>query len=333
MSWWVCAHLILTHLFVFSLPKCVYSEWDTDFVEDANSIPSIEIKLAPPQNPLPQVAHAIDKLETRRIQMEEGMMAQLEDKFNETLVESRDNIKQIIKQQFAIFEEKDMESIILSIIDNNRKLYRKKHENLKAPSFLLLGEEVVPSSVRVMMGSVNMPDPIIKTKMEQIEQSRSYDEIQTFHQQSAELGQLSNVTLIELERALAMQLKPYTSILEIYKANNNRSQATAENTAAPTFIQTGAFGLPTTKQLNVKIGQSEDPYPTVEDYVMNMEKKRDAAERNERNTALAMYLKLVKAQHEMIRDELRAATSAIISRYGGIVDESTKKQVRQHTHH
>nr|BAN65028.1 41K blood stage antigen precursor 41-3 [Babesia bovis] len=106
----------------------VYSEWDTDFVEDANSIPSIEIKLAPPQNPLPQVAHAIDKLETRRIQMEEGMMAQLEDKFNETLVESRDNIKQIIKQQFAIFEEKDMESIILSIIDNNRKLYRKKHE-------------------------------------------------------------------------------------------------------------------------------------------------------------------------------------------------------------
>ncbi|GFE53825.1 blood stage antigen 41-3 precursor, putative [Babesia ovis] len=332
----IIAYMYMDAQFIYKptyLPQ-VYAEWDTDFVEDANTIPSIEIKLAPPQNPLPQVAHAIDKLEARRIQMEEGMMAKLEDKFNETLVDSRESIKQIINQQLAIFNNSELKASILSTLDNNKKRYKKTHEHDQAPSFLQLGEGVVPSSVRVMMGDVDIPDPIIKTKMEEIEQSRSYEEIQTFHQQSDELEQLTNVTLIELERALKIQLQPYIAQIEMSMSSHSTSAepAVSHVQKAPVFLQTNAFALPNTKQLNVKIGQSEDPYPTVEDYVMNMEKKRDAAERNEKNTVLAMYLKLVKAQHEMIRDELRAATSNIISQYGGIIDESTKQEIRGHTH-
>ncbi|CDR95670.1 41K blood stage antigen precursor 41-3, putative [Babesia bigemina] len=372
----VCAYISgvrLPSLFQQMCKSNVFAEWDTDFVEDSKSIPSIEIKLSPPENPLPQVSHEIDKLEARRVQMEEGMMAKLEDKFNETLVDSRDKIRQIITQQLDLFNDERLKTIVRTV-DTKKESHLKSHmyefvsfnlnESLrlpKAPSFIEIGEQVVPSSVRVMMGEVDVPDPAIKTKMEQIEQSRSYEEVQVFNQQSDELEQLTNVTLIgrlpavrsnmllELERALKLQLKPYIAQLEVgwlicdnvdlnlqlYQAQAHTPstpRAQRQPKQAPAFIQTYAYPLPNTKQLNVKIGQSEEPYPTVEDYVMNMEKKRDAAERNERNTVLTMYLKLVKAQHEMIRDELRVATSNIISQYGGIIDATTTQAIRKHRH-
>ncbi|GBE59586.1 blood stage antigen 41-3, putative [Babesia ovata] len=317
-----------------SLSRCVFAEWDTDFVEDSKSIPSIEIKLSPPENPLPQVSYEIDKLEARRVQMEEGMMAKLEDKFNETLVDSRDKIKQIVNQQLDIFNDERLKTIVRTV-DTKKESHLKSQTLPKAPSFIEIGENIVPSSVRVMMGEVDIPDPAIKTKMEQIEQSRSYEEIQVFNQQSDEMEQLTNVTLIELERALKLQLKPYLTQIELYQAQTHTTsapRAQLQPKQAPAFIQTYAYPLPNTKQLNVKIGQSEEPYPTVEDYVMNMEKKRDAAERNERNTVLTMYLKLVKAQHEMIRDELRIATSNIISQYGGIIDATTTQEIRKRHH-
>ncbi|KAK1934815.1 41K blood stage antigen precursor 41-3 [Babesia divergens] len=346
----VCTHLCGTHCLTINR-MCelanVYGEWDTEFVRTSKTIPSIEIKLSPPEDPLPQVSHTIDHLETRRIQMEEEMMAKLEDRFNETLVESRDKIKQIIQQvpsyliyvaiyvqQFEIFSDESLKASIIAAMDTKHVSHEKSQKPADAPSFLQLGESVVPSSVRVLMGDVDIPDPIIKTKMEQIEQSRNYEEIQVFHQQADELEQLTNVTLIELEKALKMQLVPYVTQVEKNKHQTHHTETHKEihTIQAPIFLETNAAVLPNTKQLNVKIGQSEEPYPTVEDYVMNMEKKRDAAERNERNTVLAMYLKLVKAQHEMIRDELRSATSKIISQYGGIIDGATKHQLRTHAH-
>ncbi|KAK1441974.1 hypothetical protein BgAZ_400040 [Babesia gibsoni] len=292
-------------------------------------MPSIEIKLSPPENPLPQVSHTIDNLEERRLQVEREMMAKLEDRFNETLVDSRDKIKQIIDQQFSILYDEELRTSILEAIDRKKSSPKKKNGHIVAPSFLQTDEMVVPSSVRVMMTDVEAPDPTIKPKMEQIEQSRTYEEIQMFHQQADEFEQLTNVTLIELENSLKLQLEPYVAHMEKMRSQTYHG-GNAHTTSAASFLQVEEHDFLNPKQLNVKIGQSDDPYPTVEDYVMNMEKRRDAAERNERNTVLAMYLKLVKAQHEIIRDELRSATSKIISHYGGSVDEATKHQIRRH---
>lgn len=210
----MCARIFAVHIAIL-LTGCVYGEWDTEFVRTSKTIPSIEIKLSPPEDPLPQVSHTIDNLEARRIQMEEEMMAKLEDRFNETLVESRDKIKQIIQQQFEIFSDESLKASIIAAMDTKHPSHEKSQKPAVAPSFLQLGESVVPSSVRVLMGDVDIPDPIIKTKMEQIEQSRNYEEIQVFHQQADELEQLTNVTLIELEKALKMQLVPYVTQVEV----------------------------------------------------------------------------------------------------------------------
>ncbi|KAK2197406.1 hypothetical protein BdWA1_000406 [Babesia duncani] len=306
-----------THIVLFVLVANVRADWDSEFIEDSHTIPSIEVKLSPPENPLPQVQEEIDKLEKHRIRLEEGMQAKLQDVFNETLVESRDKIAKIINDALSIFEQENLLKNIALISRKKRAsvkfvnllLYKARHLSL-----LQLNEKIIPSSVRVMMTESQPPDPVIKEKMDQIEQVRNDEEIQIFHQQSQELGQLSQVTFIELGKALQLQLNPYL----MDESNLKRRTPGQGNAKAPVFFQLASGMVPNAKQLNVKIGQSETPYPTVEDLVMNMEKRRDAAEQAQRTEALQMYLKLVKAQHEMIREQLHVTTAKILAEYSAL---------------
>ncbi|XP_954310.1 uncharacterized protein TA20755 [Theileria annulata] len=303
----------------------VWGFWETDFVKDSKSMPSIEIKLAPPENPLPQVEEEIKLLESNRIELEEGMMSRLEQEYNNALMNSREKIKTVINDSLSVFDNKELIAELLS-----KYAHKNDKSKFNGVSFLQTDEAYVPSSVRVMMSEVDPPDPSIKEKMDQIEQARNDEEIQAFYQESKEFEQLTQVTLIELQKMLQLQLNPY--LIETEKLKTAFKQFDQRNTLnmnhnytnPVSFLQTQAEDLSEKRQLNVKIGQSDIPYPTVEDYVMNMEKKRDVSEKLARNKILNMYLNLMKAQHEMIADELHQAVSRVISQYSGIVEEANK---------
>ncbi|UKJ87894.2 tRNA delta (2)-isopentenylpyrophosphate transferase [Theileria orientalis] len=311
-------------------PPWVLGFWETGFVKDSKSMPSIEIKLAPPENPLPQVENEVKLLESNRVELEEGMMSRLEQEYNNALMTSRERIKNLINDSLSVFDNKELIVELLSKYTHKSK--NKNHVTTKYQSnnvsFLQMDEAYVPSSVRVMMSEVEPPDPAIKEKMEQIEQARNDEEIHAFYQEAQEFEQLTQVTLIELQKMLQLQLNPYLmeteKINQAYQESLHNNQQDHVNPVS--FIQTQAMDLSQIRQLNVKIGQSEVPYPTVDDFVMNMEKKRDVAEKSARNRILNMYLNLMKAQHEMIADELHVAVSRIISQYSGIVEEANKGQ-------
>ncbi|UKK00306.2 tRNA delta (2)-isopentenylpyrophosphate transferase [Theileria orientalis] len=311
-------------------PPWALGFWETGFVKDSKSMPSIEIKLAPPENPLPQVENEVKLLESNRVELEEGMMSRLEQEYNNALMTSRERIKNLINDSLSVFDNKELIVELLSKYTHKSK--NKNHVNTKFQSnnvsFIQMDEAYVPSSVRVMMSEVEPPDPAIKEKMEQIEQARNDEEIHAFYQEAQEFEQLTQVTLIELQKMLQLQLNPYLmeteKIKQAYQESLHNNQQNYVNPVS--FIQTQAVDLSQIRQLNVKIGQSEVPYPTVDDFVMNMEKKRDVAEKSARNRILNMYLNLMKAQHEMIADELHVAVSRIISQYSGIVEEANKGQ-------
>lgn len=322
-------------LFFLLISKNVTSFWSKEFVKNSKTMPSIEIKLSPPENPLPQVEEEIHQLESNRVELEDGMMTKIEEEYNNALLESKKRIKEVIEDNLSLFNDKEVMAMLLS---RATKFEREKpKDGAKGQiSFIQLDHEVIPSSVRVMMSDVDEPDPIIKEKMDQIEQARNDQEIQMFYQESKELEGLTEITLTELERAIKIQLNPYLAQIEEmgdhHVKNTNHVESKNESPkgqGAPSFIETQANVLPNLQQLNVKIGQSETPYPTVDDYVMNMEKKRDAAERAGRNRVLNMYMDLTKAQHEMIKDELHAALSKVITQYGGVIDEEYRKSLLQ----
>nr|PVC53509.1 tRNA delta (2)-isopentenylpyrophosphate transferase [Theileria orientalis] len=300
-------------------PPWVLGFWETDFVKDSKSMPSIEIKLAPPENPLPQVENEVKLLESNRVELEEGMMSRLEQEYNNALMTSRERIKNLINDSLSVFDNKELIVELLSKYAHKSK--NKNHVNTKLVlhflktafrfqlnnvSFLQMDEAYVPSSVRVMvmcminihfqMSEVEPPDPAIKEKMEQIEQARNDEEIHAFYQEAQEFEQLTQVTLIELQKMLQLQLNPYLMETEkVKQAYHESLHNNQQNYVNPvSFIQTQAMDLSQIRQLNVKIGQSEVPYPTVDDFVMNMEKKRDVAEKSARNRILNMYLNLMK---------------------------------------
>ncbi|AFZ80122.1 hypothetical protein BEWA_029730 [Theileria equi strain WA] len=343
MCRFVCNHkcVRLFILLVFYSLKNVASYWNKEFVKDSKTMPSIEIKLSPPENPLPQVEDEIHLLESNRIELEEGMMTKMEEEYNTALLESKKRIKEVIEESLRVFNDKELMAVLLSNATHFEKEVKKHSNNGEngQVSFIQLDHEVIPSSVRVMMSDVDEPDPIIKEKMDQIEQARNDQEIQMFYQESKEMEELTEITLTELEKALKIQLNPYLALMEEMGGHvrNHHTESSKNvhvnagnqkrNQGAPSFIETQAEPLSNLQQLNVKIGQSDTPYPTVDDYVMNMEKKRDAAERAGRNRVLNMYMNLTKAHHEMIKEELHVALSKIMSQYGGVIDEAYKKSL------
>ncbi|PFH35537.1 putative blood stage antigen 41-3 precursor [Besnoitia besnoiti] len=82
----------------------------------------------------------------------------------------------------------------------------------------------------------------------------------------------------------------------------------------------------TKRQLNVRVTQSDKAYPTVDELVSDMQKKRDATERLERMKILELQLKLLKAQDEMIKDALHTSVARVLAQYAPAV-EAVKAEV------
>lgn len=61
-------------------------------------------------------------------------------------------------------------------------------------------------------------------------------------------------------------------------------------------------------------------YPTIDELVMQMQKRRDISEQLERQKILELQMKLLKAQSEMIKDALHFSISRIIAQYSPIVE-------------
>ncbi|CEM32289.1 unnamed protein product [Vitrella brassicaformis CCMP3155] len=100
-----------------------------------------------------------------------------------------------------------------------------------------------------------------------------------------------------------------TSFIEIQHAS--RANASSASSLNPLSKLGGLLE----SQLNVKVTQSDQPYPTVDELVADMEKRRDVAERLERMKILELELKLMKAENDMIKDALRSALSRVMAQY------------------
>lgn len=74
------------------------------------------------------------------------------------------------------------------------------------------------------------------------------------------------------------------------------------------------------EQLNVKIAASDKVYPTVDQLVDDMQKRRDATERLIREHIFGLQIKLMQAEFEMIKDTLHTAVARVLALYGSMVD-------------
>nr|CEL67993.1 TPA: 41-3 antigen, putative [Neospora caninum Liverpool] len=351
--------------------KLYDSQWPIPFKQNAQTLPSIEVKLAPPEDALPQVTGEIQLLERARMRLEEGLMAKLEDEYNRQLDNSQIQISGAVERAMRVFNSPNiLRSAVKSSMTPlttasaappqflqvqarkdtvpNKVTHSEVKEHVNGPipvasavsatSFLETADPL--PSVKVELTGVKEPSPQIKEKMDEIEELRTDEETRMFQQAISEFEQLTKITVQELEKNIQIQMNPFlvdTETVGIAIHEQLSGTAPASRTLAflekcqelrtryPDFkvecpqgketetvdrqasflelSETAAteqnstlIGSETEKQLNVKVTQSDKPYPTVDELVSDMQKKRDATERLERMKILELQLKLLKTK-------------------------------------
>merc|ERR1719171_178654 len=265
--------------------------WPIPYEASPDTLPNIEVHLAPPVHPLPQVAAEIQVLDKMRERSEEEKMSQLEFAFNAALENAKRQIGEVVGAAMKVFDDP-----------------RVWKNVAKTGSFLRLRQQpnsAEEPSVRVKALAAAPPDPAIKIKIDQLEEQRGAAEALMLDVAIAEMGELTKIAVAELEKQLQLQLEPW-----LVGSGSLLHSRVRQVPGSPE-------GLP--KQLNVRVGASDVPYPTIASLVQDMETRRDTAENLLRQRILELELKLLKAENVMIKDALSAAVGRVLATYGAVV--------------
>lgn len=248
--------------------------------------PIIDIRLAPPANPQPEVNAEIQALEKARDSMEQEKAAKLEAAYNAALEGAKVKIGDVVSSTMRFMDTPS---------------------TLRPASFLALrsrtGAGKGSSTVRVKVLSIPPPDASIKSKLDAIEAQRTGIEAQMLDQAVQEMGKLTEVVVGELKTNLQMQM----SALELSSLRS--FLYTKEREIPGVAVPEGL-----SSQLNVRVGSSEAAYPTIAGLAQDMETRRDTAEHLERQRILELQLKLLEAENEYIKQALQGAIGSFLAK-------------------
>merc|ERR1719169_161338 len=79
--------------------------WPIPYEASPDTLPNIEVPLAPPVHPLPQVAAEIQALDKMRERSEEEKMSQLEFAFNAALENAKRQIGEAVGTALRVFDD------------------------------------------------------------------------------------------------------------------------------------------------------------------------------------------------------------------------------------
>merc|ERR1719263_762710 len=226
-----------------------------------------------------------------RERSEEEKISQLEFAFNAALENAKRQIGEAIGAALRVFDDP-----------------RVWKNVAKAGSFLRFQQRPNSNeepSVRVKALASAPPDPAIKSKIDQLEEQRGAAEALMLDVAIAEMGELTKIAVAELEKQLQLQLEPWLT------GSGSMLHSKAHQ------VPGSPEGFP--KQLNVRVGASDVPYPTIASLVQDMEARRDTAENLLRQRILELELKLLKAENILIKDALNAAVGTIMAQHGATV--------------
>ena len=207
-----------------------------DKISKAKSLPSLEVKIHPPDEFQPELQSKINEMEAKREKNERESMKKLEEDYNKELKESATKINKIIKEALSIFEDKNLlsksaEYAIPPPIKKNEKqktsfkeIYSKinipsihdtlmnvsmgeidENKNgslddllLSKSSFLDTGGDYT-KSISVKMKLPKNADSKVISKITEMESKRDKQEKKLFEKAKEEFKLISQITIKELQ--------------------------------------------------------------------------------------------------------------------------------------
>lgn len=251
--------------------------WPIEYSESPDTLPIIQVQLAPPHKPLPEVAAALAKMDATRTAQEKEQMMAAEAAYNASW------------------------GVAVKVLTASIDRLMKAFENPGSPasfkqaptSFLAARAEFMENkhklTARINLLASTSPAASLESHIEAIEQKRSKDEANIFKQATSEMAGLTQIVQSEVEAQVAQ----YANAFILRKT--------------PSFLTRG--GAMTT---NVRVSASTEPFPTVRSLVEGMERGRDASESIIRGRLLELELQLLRAENDLISDRLKSWVEHIL---------------------
>lgn len=243
------------------------------------NFPNIEVALAPPSNPLPQVSAFIGDLEHSREEFEAKQMNAITIAFNRELTDARARISDTVGKAMSAFDGSHLSSPS-----------GPGHSGL---SFAVMDgkDDIDTLTLKVNVRAVPAADLSIRDTVGTIEHKRADQEKLMFERSKSEMRGLTDIVLSELEAQLRFQVD---ACLGRLKGKGH-----------------GFFGAKP-HEANVRVRTPELTFPTVTTLAQDMEKRRDTSESLAAARIMELELKLLRAENEMIKDALRASVARIL---------------------
>lgn len=273
-------------------------KWPSVQVQDSERLPNIELSLAPPTHPWPQVTASIANLESSREKLEDASMNKLQIEFNRAAVVARQRLGETFGRMLKQFDDPSLLKALMVSRHGlpNSTLLRQLPQDT-------LGSEVL--AVRVNVLPVSPPDASLKEQIDTIEHKRSEAEKKMFQSALGEVKSLTDFMINELEAQLHVHLDP----LGVSRAFTQRQSAS--------FLEHEEAQLPA--QSHVRIVPNDVAYPTVESMVQAMETRRDTTENLARQRVFEKELDFLMVCNRAMEEGLRSAVDRALAQYDTVL--------------
>lgn len=291
----LCPRAFIVVVALSFLQLACASQWLDVQQNVQEALPNIELSLAPPLHPWPQVAAEIGNLEESREANENANMAKLQREFNKATLDARLRVGDVIGSAMRAFDDPKVLNAFLA----------QRHIAKSVSMLRQLPQDTVGSSalsVKVNAFAPNPPDVMLRADIDDIESLRSNKESDMIESALEDLKALSNFVIKELE-------------VQVHDQVNDIVGATSQTGMLKSFafLQGRAMQLPA--QSNIRAVPTDTKYPTLASMVQEMETRRDVSENLERKRILEKEIDFLMDCNNAIKDGLQAAVARILAQH------------------
>jgi len=300
--------LVPTLFCLFSYVAFGAPSWPTMFSYSPDTLPIIDVRLAPPHKQMPEVSAALGQLDAARIAFESDRMREVEEAYNTSLREGAEKITAAIDRLMQNFQKP-------AALVSHRYKSHKLRNGAWAPSLREArrdpgGHEL---TARINLFPVASPDGSLEQHIKAIERKRSRDEGSIFKQAVSEMNALTQIVQNEVEAQVLRHANDFLHTAQY--SLDTHPQTFLHKTVSAGLLSAGqpvgASGLQLTT--NVRVAASEEPFHTVSALVEDMERRRDASEELIRKRVLELELKLLQAENDLIAHHVEGWVARISS--------------------
>lgn len=295
--------------FCLFLPSTKAAAWPS-VPHGVAQMPALELSLAPPLQPLPELSTIIGNAERSRDMLEAKMMAKLQPAVKAALADAKKRIGNAVGRLMSVFDD----PAVLRALGSARGAFLKA-KRLPTPTLFLesrqsnlIGDGVAGGDryrVKVnVVADAKLPDPFVKSAVDAMEQTASEREKASFAQVISDMSSITDMVVNELEASS----QNYVNLL----LGGSSLRQTAGRIAT-SFLSSSAGGLP--NQVPVRVVANDIPYPTTASMVQDMESRRDISENLERVQMLKILVDLCRSENELVAEALGSAMDRIKAQY------------------